>query len=115
MIQGIVKELMLVTTSSSTVIVLTPRRCGNVTCQKACQGPAPSTRAARRSCSGTVCNPASTMIIANGNSFQMFTTISDGSTVSTLSRKMIGLSVMPSATESAPMTPKSLWYSQRQT
>ena len=108
MIQGIVKELMLVTTSNSTVIVLTLRRCGNVTCQNACQCPAPSTRAARSNWSGTVCRPARTMIIANGNSFQTFTTISDGSTVLALSRKMMGLSVMPSATESAPIAPKSL-------
>ncbi len=49
------------------------------------------------------------MIIAKENSRQTLTTISDGSAVWILSRKLIGRSVMPSWTESAPITPKSLW------
>ena len=49
------------------------------------------------------------MIMAKENSRQMFTTMSDGKTVCRLSRKLIGLSVMPSCTDSAPMTPKSEW------
>src|SRR5947209_5217729 len=115
MTQGMTKLLRLATSSSSTVTVITPFRCGTVTCQNCCHGPAPSTVAARSNWSGTVCSPANIMIIAKENSFQTFTTMSDGSTVSTLSRKLIGWSVSPSATNAAPITPKSLWYSQRQT
>ena len=80
-----------------------------VTCQKRCHALAPSTRAARSSWSGTVCSPASIMIIAKGNSFQTLTTISAGITRERLSRMLIGPSVRPSATNIAPMTPKSLW------
>ena len=57
----------------------TPCRCGKVTCQKRCQALAPSTCAARSSWSGTVCRPAISMIMAKENSFQTFTTISEGS------------------------------------
>ena len=81
MIQGMMKELRLATVSSSTVTIETPFRCGKVTCQKRCQALAPSTCAARSSCSGTVCRPAISMIIAKENSLQMLTTISDGSAV----------------------------------
>ena len=55
-----------------------------------------STVAARSSCSGTVCSPAIIMIMAKGNSRQMFTTISDGRTVLTLSMKFGGRSTIPS-------------------
>ena len=51
-----------------------------MTCQKRCQGLAPSTRARAASCSGTVCSPAISMTMAKGNSFQTLTTISDGMT-----------------------------------
>ena len=78
------------------VTVETPCRCGKVTCQKRCQALAPSTFAARSNCSGTVCSPAIIMIMAKGNSRQTLTTISDGSTVSTLSMKLGGRSVSPS-------------------
>ena len=99
MIQGMMKELKLATASSRTVTIETPFRCGKVTCQKRCQALAPSTCAARSSWSGTVCRPAISMIMAKENSCQMLTTISEGSTVLTLSRKLIGRSVRPSWTE----------------
>ena len=95
MIQRMVNELRLVTSSSRTVISVTPFRCGTVTCQKRFQALAPSTWAARCSWSGTVCRPASIMIMAKGNSFQTLTTISDGITRSMLSRKTIWPSMMP--------------------
>ena len=107
MIQGMMKELKLATSSSSIVTIDTPFSCGTVTCQKRCQALAPSTCAARSSCSGTVCRPAISMIMAKENSLQTLTTISEGSTVWMLSMKLIGRSVRPSPTESAPMTPKS--------
>ena len=109
MIQGMMKELKFATASRRIVTVETPRRCGKVTCQKRFQAPAPSTVAARSSWSGTVCRPAIIMIIAKGNSRQMFTTISAGSTVLTLSMKLGGRSVMPRPTSTAPITPKSEW------
>src|SRR5918911_162008 len=46
-----------------------------------------------RSC-GTVCRPARSMIIANGNSFQTLATISDGMTRLVESRKLMGDSMM---------------------
>jgi hypothetical protein len=75
---------------------------------KRCSASAPSTRAAFSSCCGTVCRPASIMIMANGNSFQTLTTIREGNASSMLSRKLIGRSVKPSCTVIAPITPKSL-------
>src|SRR5690606_15280584 len=87
MIQGMMKELKFATANSRIVTVDTLRRCGKVTCQNRCQADAPSTLAARNNCSGTVCSPAITMIMAKGNSRQMLTTMSDGRTVLTLSMK----------------------------
>ena len=49
------------------------------------------------------------MIMANGNSRQMLTTISEGSTVLTLSMKFGGRSASPRPTSTAPMMPKSEW------
>ena len=109
MIQGMMKELKFATASSRIVTVDTPLRCGKVTCQKRCHAEAPSTCAARRSWSGTVCSPAIIMIMANGNSRQMLTTISEGRTVLTLSMKFGGRLASPSSTSTAPMMPKSEW------
>ncbi|MNL83805.1 hypothetical protein D3C87_2115620 [compost metagenome] len=76
MMNGMMKLLKFCTTSSSTVTIETLCRCGQVTCQKRCQGLAPSTCAARSRVSGTVCRPAISMIMAKENSFHTFTTIS---------------------------------------
>src|SRR6185369_16879991 len=95
MIQGMMKELKLATASSRIVTVETLLKWGNVTCQKRCHALAPSTLAARSNCSGTVCRPAVIMIMANGNSRQILTTIREGSTVLTLSMKFGGRAVHP--------------------
>ena len=109
MIQGMMKELKLATASSRIVTVETLRKCGKVTCQKRCHALAPSTFAARSNWSGTVCRPAIIMIMANGNSRQILTTIREGSTVLTLSMKFGGRSANPRPTSTAPMIPKSEW------
>src|SRR3569832_875594 len=90
MIHGMMKELKLATASSRIVTVETFLKCGKVTCQKRCHALAPSTVAARSNWSGTVCRPAIIMIMANGNSRQILTTIREGSTVLTLSMKFGG-------------------------
>ena len=95
MIQGMMKELKLATASSRTVTVETPLRCGKVTCQKRCQALAPSTCAARSSWSGDRLQAGHQHDHREGNSRQMLTTISEGSTVLTLSMKLIGRSVKP--------------------
>src|SRR5438270_2332945 len=93
MIHTSTKELRLATNNRIDVITITPRKVGTVTCQKRFQALAPSTRAALSNCWGTVCRPASSMIIANGNSFHTFATINDGMTSLVESRKLIGESM----------------------
>ncbi len=102
MIQTRPNEFRLPTNSRIEVMMITPRRVGTVTCQKRFQALAPSTRAALSNCCGTVCRPASSMIIANGNSFQTFAAISDGMTMVVESRKLIGESMM-NASYSTPL------------
>ena len=59
---------------------MTPFKCGTVTCRNWFQVLAPSMRAARNNPSGTVCNPAVSMTMTNGNSFQTLTAINVGMT-----------------------------------
>lgn len=89
-------------------------RCGTVTWKNACTAPAPSTRAARSNPSGTVCNPASIMIIAKGNSFQTLTTINEGNAKVVESRNTMGRSMMCHCKSIPLIRPKSLCSSQRQ-
>src|SRR5213592_4643380 len=87
-------EFRLATNNRIEVMMMTPRSVGTVTCQKRFQAFAPSTRAALSNCWGTVCRPANSMIMANGNSFQTLAMISDGITMLVESRKLIGESMM---------------------
>ena len=80
-------------------------RCGTVTFQKVWSVPAPSILAARSRPLGTVCKPASKRTIANGNSFQTFTTITAGIARSRESRKTIERSIQPELLERAADQP----------
>ena len=87
----------------------TPLRCGTVMCQKRFQALGAVDHRRPVSWSGTVCRPASIMIMTKGNSFQTLTTISDGITRSMSSRKMTWPVDDAQAASEAPITPKSLW------
>src|SRR5439155_23856497 len=75
--------------SSSTIVVMTPRRPGSVMYQNLATAEVPSISAASYSSSGIACKPASSITMKNGNARQTFIAVTEKSAVSGLPSQVI--------------------------